>query len=344
MVSKCLLCSTFFFSFSTTSFNRIDVAQWVLTIAMSPGNEKRPSVVVHDQQPSFQPRPVAAAEPGCPDAWRQRLPRTKSFGSSHTSFTGRSRFWSDGSSRRPLISAPSDFRHVQSGSSQLQSDMYPSNRQPDQRQYHGHHGEFARHGSYFRPLELSICMPNQRISPILPHFEFPRIITPPPPPAYCAERSEDVHQLSRQRSYSSMSFHIPRRHPVENSPPAVQETELPPRIPAKSRYRPRAYTAPEVDAIKERVASALIEVEILQKQIDDVIERQSLYTNSRPSTSHSMAYPMHGMLQDLLCTPRLAVHPLQCLITSTNSRRIRAYAINPGFASRCPVICPAPKC
>ncbi|TWU75546.1 hypothetical protein ED733_006056 [Metarhizium rileyi] len=86
-----------------------------------------------------------------------------------------------------------------------------------------------------------------------------------------------------------MSFHIPRRPPVDISLYATQKENFP-QIPAKSRLRARAYTAPEVDAIKERVASALIEVEILQKYIDNVIERQSIYVNSRPITPLSMAY------------------------------------------------------
>lgn len=271
---------------------QVDFASGILTSALSSGHEKRPSMVVHSQ-PSFQPRPVAMTGTECRDApWKQMPPR-KSFGSTRTSFTARSRFWSDGSSRRPLISAPSDFRHVQSGSLQFPPDLYAPNYQPTQRHPRRREDEFVRQGSRFRPLELSIYMPDRRISPILPHFEFPRIITPPPPPAYRAERSEDDHQVSRQRSYSSMSFHVPRRHPVDISPSAAQD-ELPPQIPAKSKYRRRAYTAPEVDAIKERVASALIEVEMLQKQIDDVIERQSIYASSRPSTSHSMARTIPG--------------------------------------------------
>ncbi|KAG8419167.1 hypothetical protein J3458_004071 [Metarhizium acridum] len=250
-------------------------------------SDKRPSMIVHNQ-PSFQPRPVAVTEAGYPGAeWKQRPPR-KSFGSSRTGFNGRNRFWSDGSPRRPLISAPSDFRHLQSGSLQFPPDVPPSNCQPSPRQDQCHEDEFAGHESCFRPLELNIYTMDRHISPLLPHFEFPRITTPPPPPAYCAERSEDRLQLSLQRSYSSISFHVPRRHPVDSSLSVTPE-ELPPQIPAKSRYRVRAYTAPEVEAIKERVASALIEVDILQKQIDDVIERQSICVNSRPSTAHSIA-------------------------------------------------------
>ncbi|KAJ6444253.1 histidine acid phosphatase [Purpureocillium lavendulum] len=133
-------------------------------------------------------------------------------------------------------------------------------------------------------------MPDNNTSPILPHFDVPRVMTPPPP-AYFASRTDEDHELMRQRSYSSMSFHVPRRHVFDGSPSTTQD-EAPPRIPPKSKNRMRAYTSTDVDAIKERVASAMIEVERLQKQIDEVIERQSLYANSRPSTPHSIARTM----------------------------------------------------
>jgi len=52
--------------------------------------------------------------------------------------------------------------------------------------------------------------------------------------------------------------------------------------------RARAYTSPSVERIAERIASAMIEKEMLQAEIDSVIERQSIYVNSRPSTAHGM--------------------------------------------------------
>ena len=81
-----------------------------------------------------------------------------------------------------------------------------------------------------------------------------------------------------------------------DSSPLVTQDDMPPLIPPKAKARARAYTSPEVDVIKERVASAMIEVERLQKQIDDVIERQTLYTASRPSSPQSMARTMPGKL------------------------------------------------
>ena len=112
------------------------------------------------------------------------------------------------------------------------------------------------------------------------------------------------------RADHSLSFHVPRRPvgslpgtpPATSSgvmtlPPVRPETSPrtasppPPRVPPKSRVR--SYTAPEtVDHLKERIAEALLEKERLQDMIDDVIERQSVYLGSRPSTSHSMAAHM----------------------------------------------------
>lgn len=61
-----------------------------------------------------------------------------------------------------------------------------------------------------------------------------------------------------------------------------------------------------METIKERVASAMNEVEQLQRKINDIIERQSLYTASRPSTAHSMARTIPGKLTDAA----LSIFPL----------------------------------
>ncbi|KAG5982418.1 hypothetical protein E4U55_001925 [Claviceps digitariae] len=245
-----------------------------------PAYKKKPVSMIINSQPCFHPRPVglSTSEHQVSD-WRAQKSAKKSFGPKRTSVTGRSHYLSDGTLRRPLISAPSDFRHVQSGFCQPESNK-SSRAQPVSRPIISNAQAFVTQKENARPLEPSIYLPDhQRISPILPHLEFARVATSTPPPAYCAERSEQVHHLSRQHSDSSQSFDIPRR----------QLHDSPPRVPAKSKHRARAYTSPKVDAIRERVASALMEVELLQKQIDNVIKRQSLYVTSRPSTSHSMA-------------------------------------------------------
>ncbi|GKT92961.1 hypothetical protein Ct61P_10811 [Colletotrichum tofieldiae] len=49
--------------------------------------------------------------------------------------------------------------------------------------------------------------------------------------------------------------------------------------------------------MKERIASAMLEVDKLQREIDSVMERQSIYVSSRPSTAHSVAQAAHGKLR-----------------------------------------------
>lgn len=237
------------------------------------------NIVVLRDQPAVIPRP--SAEP----LWssdrtyektmererqrsreRSRLRRTTSRGSSV-----RKKLWfsrSSSSVRRLKISGPTDFRHLQSESFQL----YPAATRPRPRS--------------FRPIELSIYRPQNRLSPILPYIEFG---VTPPRRAYTANSSQwdasSSSTLAHDRSYSTMSFHIPRKHTRQES--SISDASLsPPRIPPKSRARAsRALTA---HRIVERIASAIIEKERLQAEIDSVIERQSIYVDSRPSTAYDM--------------------------------------------------------
>lgn len=174
-------------------------------------------------------------------------------------------------SRRPRISAPSDFRH-------LNSESFPFPQ-------YGHLQHVSRRPPSppdFRPIELSICTPGKPLSPILPLFEFPTAVTPPPS-AHVLERPNNYGNLNSDRSYSPMSFHVPRKLTAS---PTMYDDERPPEIPPKSRAR--AYTSPNLEKMKERIACAMIEVEKLQKEIDSVVERQSIRAaSSRPSTAHS---------------------------------------------------------
>ncbi|KAI0014385.1 hypothetical protein F4779DRAFT_632739 [Xylariaceae sp. FL0662B] len=181
------------------------------------------------------------------------------------------------SSRRPQISAPRNFRHVHS-----ESFQFPDYRQTRTRQ--------SPPASY-RPLELGIYMSDSQLSPILPHFDHPTPPVTPPPRAFTiSSRSGYSPSISHSRSYSSMSFHVPRR-PVNGG--SIFES---PRSDASTPQRPpparvRANTSPTppasmMEELVERVASAMLERDRLQEQIDDVVERQSIYISSRPSTAY----------------------------------------------------------
>ncbi|KAL3607200.1 hypothetical protein FPOAC2_02175 [Fusarium poae] len=248
-------------------------------------DEKQAYPVIYDQ-PVHHPKPVAMPKH-----------RNMSESSPRDSVSSkRRRFWSFSSnnSRRPLISAPSDFRHIATSTDPFfdypeptpsrASNLRPAKQLP-------HHP--------YRPLELSIYQPDNRVSPILPHFE-PRPANPAPSSDFSEERVSDLSDspsekvrpsLEHQKSFSDspMSFHFPRKNMTSSAASSsFGDDEIPPLIPPKSRGRSRAYSSPDVEKVKERVASAMLEVEKLQKQIDEVIERQSLYVPSRPATPHSV--------------------------------------------------------
>jgi hypothetical protein len=207
---------------------------------------------------------------------RERAPR-KSFGSlSSRSFSVRRRFTSNASStRRPQISAPTNFRHLNSDSFHFPQQDY------------GHITSARQRRTSFRPIELSIYMPGNALSPITSHFESDHPDIPMPAPAHMHASSFDSDgvTLAHERSYSSMSFHLPRR-PVPDMSSTSSLQGSPPTIPPRSRLR--ANTSPDVERMLERIASAMIEKERLQAEIDSVVERQSIYMSSRPSTAYGL--------------------------------------------------------
>ncbi|KAL4726852.1 hypothetical protein ACLX1H_005742 [Fusarium chlamydosporum] len=268
-------------------------------------DEKQAYPVIYDQ-PVHHPKPVA-------------MPKHRNMSESSTRdsvSSKRRRFWSFSSnnSRRPLISAPSDFRHIATSTDPFFDYPEPtpsraSNLRPAKQLPH----------RPYRPLELSIYQPDNRVSPLLPHFE-PRPANPAPSSDFSEECATELSNspsekvrpsLEHQKSFSDspMSFHFPRRNMTGSAPSSsFGDDEIPPLIPPKSRGRSRAYSSPDVDKVKERVASAMLEVEKLQKQIDEVIERQSLYAPSRPATPHSVARTMPGMSS--MYSPGDGSHPL----------------------------------
>ncbi|KAJ0114503.1 hypothetical protein J7T55_004746 [Diaporthe amygdali] len=176
---------------------------------------------------------------------------------------------------RPMISNPFDFQHTGTGAVNFMTST----------------ADLPRSAPPFRPLELSIYQADEQISPLLPYFTQN---TAPSPPQRALTRDtfdEDASTLAHSRSYSSQSFHIPRRpvNDVASFTTATSSTgDSPPRIPPRARTRPRAYTSPSVEAIVERIASAMIEKEKLDMEIESVKERQS-FCLSRPSSIYGVA-------------------------------------------------------
>ena len=126
-------------------------------------------------QPQLIPPPIPEPD-GSRMSSREWATRTRSFASrasSRGSFSARSKFNSFSGSRRPRISAPTDFRQVQNA--------------------------IPRRTDRFRLLELSIYLPDNQLSPILPHFGVDDQLDLPLPP------------LAHVRSDSGMSFTIPRK-------------------------------------------------------------------------------------------------------------------------------------
>lgn len=237
-------------------------------------------------------------------------------------------------SQKMLISAPTDFRHLTSGSrhafpsmplamSPPVPDVPPVPQTSEFLQIprsatttRPWEPETRRESLQpLQPLELSIYGAQNRLSPLLPQFDLP-IMVPSPPPAYAKEDTDRTPRLHSQRSLPVL-FHVPRRMAQESpprSPTDGNESDNSPTSPVSATSpthttgpretgRLRAQTAPHVEAIRARVANAMLEVEKLQKKIDDVVERQSLYTPSRPSSahsSHSLARTLPGTLTLLL--------------------------------------------
>ena len=319
-----------------------------------------PTALVADQ-PEPQARPLfgrSSTESSLRLASTKSKPKVQSpkFG-----FFGRQRNHSDASSRQMLISPPTDFRHLTSGSQHafpaMPLSMHPPAlerpRAPQMQEFlrfprqavpaHDWELESRRESlAALEPLELSIYRTQSRLSPLLPQFELP-IMSPSPPPAYASEETERSPVLHPQRSMPSLT-RGPRRANAESLPrsPGVSEGRFSPKSPtctsttSKQTERLRSNTAHDVEVIRARVANAMQEVERLQKRIDDVVERQSLYTLSRPSSaqsSHSLARTVPG---NFLQRTNPVVSYFNLFLN-----RFGTHAINPSAASVGPVLCGA---
>lgn len=158
----------------------------------------------------------------------------------------------------------------------------------------------------FRPLELSIYLPDNQLSPLLPHFAPSDLSFPPDG---LGEVTYPSNAMTHSRSDSALSFRIPRKPVRSNSGSsewtanfkarpgsldahellAALEKELP-KAPRPARLR--AMTEPPA---YERVKSALherFELEQRLKAIDEVIEeRRSIYLSSRPISRATISRP-----------------------------------------------------
>ncbi|TVY42909.1 hypothetical protein LOCC1_G004690 [Lachnellula occidentalis] len=249
----------------------------------SRGDSKKPLRIEH-----HQPRLIAPPMPEPQDRpstrGREWASRSKSFASrasSRGSFSVRRKINAYNGPRRPRmeIGAPTDFQHL--------------NATPPSRRKEG--------SDRFRPLELSIYMPQNQLSPLLPHFRPEDIAFP---------SNDDMKDLPRpptamthSRSGSGLSFQIPRK-PIRASsrtssewtaqfqprPDSLTAQELLARLETDMPKPPpparlRAMTEPPT---YERIKSALhekFELEQRLKDIDEVIEeRRSIYMSSRPTS------------------------------------------------------------
>lgn len=239
------------------------------------------------QQPSFTPPPWN--EPmrhrrGPSPSWEQAPGKRHDHDQAGLSL--RERFFpSKSKPRRPQISAPTDFVHLTSGApgpSEYQvPEIIVETAQPRSRQ------------RSFRPLELNIHNSNGRLSSMLPYFGCPNPpVTPPGRIMDPSSSSEDSIVLKHQQSSSTMSFRIPRKPtPLGSVFDSSPDSDIIHR-PSPARLRAQASsesTTATMDELIERVATAMKERDNLQDQIDDAIERQSIYVSSRPGTAHSMA-------------------------------------------------------
>lgn len=279
-----------------TSLGR-DTAARALTVHA--GSEKTFVVL---KEPSFVPPPTyeAVRSGQAPLASRELAPK-KWYGSGREgSLSVRSRLLprpsTSSSSRRPQISAPTDFRHVGSGAIQFSAYEQPPPpppvpRQPPSAPSHSPPAEpqvRQRRPRSFRPLELSIYLPHNRLSSLLPHFEYASPPVTPPNRLLSYDNHSDGNQsVTHSRSASSLSFHIPRKPCNTGSvfdSPGSDVIARP--SPARVRADPAPLDeAPAMDDLIERVATAMLERDELQGRIKNAIERQSVYFDSRPSSA-----------------------------------------------------------
>lgn len=217
---------------------------------------------IEHQQPRLISPPLP--EPQVESRSREWVERSKSFvsrASSRGSFSVRRTLNAYNGPRRPRISGPTEFRHVENA--------------------------LPRRIERFRPLELSIYAPQNQLSPILSHFgpvdDNPVLSTDSRPDSFQIAR-KPLRSSSRTSGTSEWTAHYkPRPESLSTEQLlAALESDLP-KPPAPARLRsmtePPAY---------QRVKSALHEKYELEQRLRDIEEtieeRKSIYMSSRPTS------------------------------------------------------------
>ena len=246
-----------------------------------PGVEKPMRIEHH--QPRLVPPPIPEPQEGPATRGREWVSRSRSFASYASSrgrFSARRKLNAYNGPRRPrnqlVISGPTDFRHVENS--------------------------MPRRREAYRPLELSIYLPENRLSPILPHFGADDLYFESDP----SDLAYPQAVLTHSRSESTLSFRIPRK-PLRSSSRASSEwtAQFKPRpdslstvelLGALEKALPQAPPPARLRAMTEppayeRVKSALherFELDRRLKDIDEQIEeRRSVYLSSSRPTSRA---------------------------------------------------------
>lgn len=266
---------------------------------------EKPMTILH-HQPRLVPPPIPEPQDSRSSS-HEWMSRTKSFASRASirgSFSVRRKLNAYNGPRRPHISAPTDFRHVENA--------------------------LTRRTDRFRPLELSIYMPDNQLSPLLPHFgaaddEADSVLSYPAPVLVHARSESALSNFSIPRkplnahksvhgrleglsihTISSSSGSESLCHPLQPQPvlpesPSAQELmtalqEELPQSPPKARLR--SNTAPpriinresaQVDRVK-LVLQEKLELEKRLQDLENIIEkRRSVYLSSRANSIYAVS-------------------------------------------------------
>jgi hypothetical protein len=246
---------------------------------------EKPMRIEH-HQPRLVPPPIPESQERPLTRGQELISRSKSI-SSRASFSVRRKVNAYNGPRRTrgiTISHPTDFRHVENS--------------------------MPRRREAFRPLELSIYMPENQLSPILPHFHTIDDLAFPLDDKELPELPFPPAAITHSRSESALSFRIPRK-PLRSSsrassewtaqykprPDSLSAQELLERLEKELPKAPpparlRAMTEP---ASYDRVRSVLHEKHELDRRLKDIDEqieeRRSVYMSSRPTSRAASIRP-----------------------------------------------------